>query len=327
MFVSRSQFLRLSVSDGTTEMTGFQVWTHFQWSAKCASTQPTQWPPSCASRGRYGWPSSPRERLSRTPERADSRVRLQWRRSTTVCATTASASGWEPPTTAWSPNRVKCLYRVIDIALDVRQHLRWPLLSLSGGYYDKDQGLTEFLITGLAFDDGTYMKKYYSMGFSVDTSMGDDLTTDCYVTSEGKVKLGSSVNLGKDNEKNDEWKDSLHSIETSVVNGLVRCKWRSPRNRSVGDRQWDFLEKKYHIFLAMGEITDDTGNKGYHSEHKVRTDQPINLELMGAVITTDPIYLVRIHGMSHSRLDITFPFLTVICGFVFRTAIISLINE
>ena len=174
------------------------------------------------------------------------------------------------------------------------------MLSLLGGYYDKEQGLTEFTITGLT-SSGSNVDKYYSMAFSVDTAMGDDLVTDCYVTSDGKVKVGSSINSGgnKDNKLSDEWKDSLHSIEAGFVDGVVRCKWRSPRKRMASGREWDLLDSKYHVLLAMGNLEDDNGHKSYH-EHRLGSNEKINLELMGAISTTDPIYLVRIHGMCHS---------------------------
>ena len=170
-----------------------------------------------------------------------------------------------------------------------------------GGYVNKEEGLTEFELTAVP-KGNSYLNKYYSMAFSTDAKMGDDLVTDCYVTSEGKVKLGSSVNDGKINELNNEFKDSLNSIQSSYTNGVVMCKWRSHRKRTALGKEWDMLDNKYHIFLAIGELTDDTGTKSYHESLRLASNSPIALEQVGVVSVSDPIYLVRIHG-KHLFID------------------------
>ncbi|CAG2170406.1 unnamed protein product, partial [Oppiella nova] len=162
-----------------------------------------------------------------------------------------------------------------------------------GGYYNKDEGLLEYELSAIP-KSGAHTSKYFSMAYSEDSLMGDDLVTDCYVTSDGKVKVGSSYNLGQSNEINDEFKNSLHSIQNYYSNGVVVCRWRSHRNRSLEGRHFD-LKRNYHILLAMGDLADDKGTKQYH-EWKLASHTPVNMAQVGAISVSDPLYLVRIHG-------------------------------
>ena len=155
------------------------------------------------------------------------------------------------------------------------------------------EGLTEFELSAVPRGGG-HTLKYFSMAFSTDNKMGDDLVTDCFVTSEGKVKLGSSVNIGKDNQLNDEYKDSLNPMQNSYSNGVVVCKWKSNRKRTAQGKEWD-MSQNYHILLAFGDLKEDTGAKEYHTKRLV-SNEPIALEQVGAVSSSDPIYLVRLHG-------------------------------
>ncbi|XP_054159261.1 putative ferric-chelate reductase 1 homolog isoform X2 [Oppia nitens] len=169
------------------------------------------------------------------------------------------------------------------------------LVLLSVHIYDTQEWQSHYVLSAITrTSSDSHTSKYYSMAFSEDTTMGDDLVTDCYVTSDGKPRLSTSYNVGKSNDMNEEFRISLHSIKTSQNNGVVTCEWKSHRNRTHDGRTFD-LKLKYHILLAVGELNSDDGQKSYH-DLKLATSEAVSLLQVGAIGTSDPIYFIKIHG-------------------------------
>lgn len=151
---------------------------------------------------------------------------------------------------------------------------------------------TEFMI--MAKPSGDHKGKYYSVGFSHDDSMGDDLVFDCYTDSNGRVKVGMSYNHGKSNEILSGSKIIRDGIG-QYTDGVIQCRWKLDRNIAINGKQYDLVDKKYYMLLAHGTVESDDGEKSYH-DLRARSSETVNLASVGQLITRDMTYLIKIHG-------------------------------
>ena len=157
----------------------------------------------------------------------------------------------------------------------------------------QEHGVTEFAFHGKSSLD--YMNKYFSMAFSEDDKMGDDLVVDCYTDSTGNVKVGLSYNHGKSNEL----LNAPNVIQNAIgqyADGIISCKWNLNKNMLVNGKEFDLVDKKYHILLAHGAVETDEGEKSYH-DLRTPSAEPVNLASVGQLSSKDLSYLIRIHGL------------------------------
>lgn len=153
-------------------------------------------------------------------------------------------------------------------------------------------GITEFLLSSKP--SGGHKSKYFSMAFSEDSKMGDDLVVDCLTDSSGNVRVGLSYNHGNSNELL-KIPNILRNAIGKYENGIVTCKWSMEKSVTVNGKKYDLVDKKYHLFLAHGDIESDDGEKDIHSL-KMRTAESVNLASVGQLASKDLTYLIRIHG-------------------------------
>lgn len=146
----------------------------------------------------------------------------------------------------------------------------------------------------MAKPSGDHKGKYYSVGFSHDDSMGDDLVFDCYTDSNGRVKVGMSYNHGKSNEILSGSKIIRDGIG-QYTDGVIQCRWKLDRNIAINGKQYDLVDKKYYMLLAHGTVESDDGEKSYHNL-RARSSETVNLASVGQLITRDMTYLIKIHG-------------------------------
>ena len=131
------------------------------------------------------------------------------------------------------------------------------------------------------------------MGLSEDDKMGDDLVVDCFVNSTGKVNVGLSYNHGKTNE----YLNPAYIISQPLGRfneGIITCNWKLSRKLLVQGKEFDLINKKYHILLAYGSMEED-GSKNHH-DLRTRSAEPVDLASIGQLVSRDLTYLIRIHG-------------------------------
>lgn len=161
---------------------------------------------------------------------------------------------------------------------------------------DRTSGQTEFTLSGRA--PGDHKSKYFSVGFSDDAKMGDDLVVDCMTDASGKVTIGLSYNTGRSNEVLEEGATRvLENAQMRYTDGVTTCKWTfAGKVPLVNRKTFDLMEKRYHLLLAQGDM--DGAEKDIHSV-KTPSSEPVNLAAAGALTGSsakDLRFLVRVHG-------------------------------
>lgn len=132
--------------------------------------------------------------------------------------------------------------------------------------------------------------------------MGDDFVIDCFVDSNGRANIGLSYNIGQTNEVIDS-KDMLLEQKAQFENGFLKCQFKLKPIFGFRGRQFDLMNKRYHIFIAHGELENNKGSK-FHHDLKTRSSEPVNLALVGNLESKDMTYLIRVHG-KHQNIKLS----------------------
>lgn len=142
------------------------------------------------------------------------------------------------------------------------------------------------------------MAKYFSVGFSEDTKMGDDLVVDCMTDASGKISIGLSYNKGRSNEVLEEGATRvIEDAHMSFTDGVTTCRWTfAAKVPLVNGKTYDLVEKRYHLLLAQGEM--DGAEKSHH-DVKMPSAEAVNLAsavALKASSSKDLRFLVKVHG-------------------------------
>lgn len=112
---------------------------------------------------------------------------------------------------------------------------------------------------------------YIAMGLSKDAKMGDDLTTNCYRSANGRIDISTGINVKYGNKliprgKNREFKDGIISRGDGFYeDGWITCSWVRNSTTIIDDNVWDIQRDRYHIMLARGPVSAD-GDIQFHKE-------------------------------------------------------------
>jgi hypothetical protein len=102
--------------------------------------------------------------------------------------------------------------------------------------------------------------KWFAVGLSDDTSMGDDAVFECLVLESQVVDLRQSFNTGKSNRIVSD-STGTSSIRTSLKNGNVYCSWKQNSILNIRSKTLDLINKQYHLMLAKGPFRSSTGKR------------------------------------------------------------------
>ena len=100
--------------------------------------------------------------------------------------------------------------------------------------------------------------KWFAVGFSDDTQMGDDAVFECLLLETQTVDLRQSFNSGKSNRIVTD-SSGTSSVRTSLKNGYVHCSWRQNTVLSIRSKTLDLINREYHLMLARGPFRSSTG--------------------------------------------------------------------
>jgi hypothetical protein len=138
--------------------------------------------------------------------------------------------------------------------------------------------------------------QYIAIGFSRDSSMGDDMVSECVLSPTGdefalEPEVFVSYNIGKSNDRillnATEQASLIRNIQGESVNGRVSCQWSQeiiPQQPSKGGRLWN-LNHKYYIMGATGSAqpaginSHDTAMASHF--YPIVSARPINPSVIG----------------------------------------------
>uniref|UniRef100_A0A7E4VC55 DOMON domain-containing protein n=1 Tax=Panagrellus redivivus TaxID=6233 RepID=A0A7E4VC55_PANRE len=141
--------------------------------------------------------------------------------------------------------------------------------------------------------------QYIAIGFSQDSSMGDDMITECVISPVAdefsmEPEVFVSYNIGKSNDRTylneTEQNILIRDVKGEAVNGRISCQWAQqiiPQIPSHGGRLWN-LNRKYYVLGATGSAQPDEVNAhdtsmGSHFYPMVSA-RPINPSVIGEKI-------------------------------------------
>ena len=164
---------------------------------------------------------------------------------------------------------------------------------------DKKSGKVEMEIT--ASPDGK--NRWFAVGFSEDTRMGDDSVFDCILLPDGTVQLKQSQNIRKTNRDVEENDPGISDIKTYASEGRVTCQWKSDGALDMRGRKFDIVKQSYYLLLAKGPLKNERGTKGYHSE-RVFSQEKQSLQSSALIVSNSDAtsssskagYLIKTHG-------------------------------
>uniref|UniRef100_A0AC34GU31 DOMON domain-containing protein n=1 Tax=Panagrolaimus sp. ES5 TaxID=591445 RepID=A0AC34GU31_9BILA len=138
--------------------------------------------------------------------------------------------------------------------------------------------------------------QYIAIGFSRDSSMGDDMVSECVLSPTGdefalEPEVFVSYNIGKSNDRiflnATEQAALIRNVQGEAVNGRVSCQWSQeiiPQQPSKGGRLWN-LNHKYYIMGATGSAqpaginSHDTAMASHF--YPIVSARPINPSVIG----------------------------------------------
>ena len=151
---------------------------------------------------------------------------------------------------------------------------------------------------------GEDASRWFAVGFSDDTQMGDDAVFECFMLDDsGSVDLRVSHNSGKSNRVVGDIPEST-SVQTSLKNDLVSCSWNQLTRFTVRGKTYDLNHLKYHLMLAKGPFRSGS-IKAYHTNRIVSGD-PIDVAAVNSFISSSTksspsgsqsISLIKAHGI------------------------------
>jgi len=141
---------------------------------------------------------------------------------------------------------------------------------------------------------------YVSIALSRDQIMGDDLTTNCVVSSNGAVDINTGYNYGHSGNKiikrggnRTHPVDGItERIENSRKDGWISCKWKRSAEMMIESEAWSLGEDRYHLMLARGEAP---GGRIKHHTVKTVSGEARGLGEVGSVKSKSKL-LIFLHG-------------------------------
>ncbi|KAJ8305655.1 hypothetical protein KUTeg_016200 [Tegillarca granosa] len=97
--------------------------------------------------------------------------------------------------------------------------------------------------------------RWIAIAFSDDLKMDNDEVIEC-VGNNGDVNVFHSFNFGKSNRRSSDDKLGLSNTEGSLVNGILRCKFRRSKQtgQQTNNELFD-LDKDWHLMFGTGPAT------------------------------------------------------------------------
>jgi len=107
---------------------------------------------------------------------------------------------------------------------------------------------------------------YIAMALSRDALMGDDLTTQCVITSNGGVDIMTGYNRdysgnrvvprGSSKQPKDGIVRDWNGMKVSRKDGWISCRWKRRGEVTIENSKWNLGEDLYHVMLARGQVDD-----------------------------------------------------------------------
>jgi len=145
---------------------------------------------------------------------------------------------------------------------------------------------------------------YIAMGLSRDDRMGDDLTTNCVVRSNGGVDIVTGYNpdysgnkqVLRGNTKDPGYpKDGISArTQFSRKDGWISCAWKRKARATIEGSIWDLENEKYHVMLAKGRV-NETGDIQKHDSDKIVSSAAQGLGEVGALKSKSRMFIF-LHG-------------------------------
>lgn len=140
--------------------------------------------------------------------------------------------------------------------------------------------------------------QYISVGFSDDKTMGQDHALSC---------TGGNEHLSVQNGYNPlyyymrVYRDDIRNMSVQTVNGDTLCRFVRPKTMEVfteyfGNQTFD-LNNTYYLFLAWGDVYENTNVLGHHIELPVISDKKVSLYDLTIVRGSSLPELTRVHGI------------------------------
>lgn len=175
---------------------------------------------------------------------------------------------------------------------------------------------------------------YISVAFSQDNKMGDDETITC-VAKDNITAIQRGYNEGLVNERRRI--TNITDVHVKCQDGVIYCSFVRPLSMTVlvhdplkgtqQTRTFD-LSDNYYIFLAWGDVFQDTDTPMKHVELPLVSLHAINFTQFGMIGASSVPLMVQIHGMfsilawmtlagfslivaRHFRADLRKPFLGI----------------
>ncbi|CAB0030082.1 unnamed protein product [Trichogramma brassicae] len=134
--------------------------------------------------------------------------------------------------------------------------------------------------------------KYVAVGLSDDRKMGDDSVVEC-VDGGDRVNMHMSWNNGTTNTRMATPPNAVDLISSSLVDGVISCKFSRNKLTQIQGRTFNLVEKPYFLLLARGQKVYSSGI-GYHDKREAWAE-PRLLAIIGRNAGAGDL-LVRLHG-------------------------------
>ncbi|XP_014234702.1 putative ferric-chelate reductase 1 homolog [Trichogramma pretiosum] len=134
--------------------------------------------------------------------------------------------------------------------------------------------------------------KYVAVGLSDDRKMGDDSVVEC-VDAGDRVNMHMSWNDGFTNTRMATPPNTVDLISSSLVDGVISCKFSRNKLTQIQGRTFNLVEKPYFLLLARGQKVY-SGGISYHDKREAWAE-PRLLAIIGRNAGAGDL-LVRLHG-------------------------------
>lgn len=137
-------------------------------------------------------------------------------------------------------------------------------------------------------------RKWFAVGLSTDSSMGQDSVTECLILNDNTLDVRESFTTGKRRPILVQGERTFTNQSVKYQDGMLNCEWiRRPKVVSNG-HTFDIINQRYFVLLAYGPF-----NGNYMSIHSDRlaSESNIDLQSIGILKSQSRVnYLIKIHG-------------------------------
>ncbi|RMZ94888.1 ferric-chelate reductase 1 -like protein, partial [Brachionus plicatilis] len=140
---------------------------------------------------------------------------------------------------------------------------------------------------------------YLAIGFSKDSTMGDDSVVMCFNEriNSNDIQLFYNYDRYSDILDFDRPNLGLSGLKISQEDNFLLCSFK--REKFLYFKNYFDLNKPYYLLIAKGQATFENSRfvPDYHGENRLKSSSPIDFRLIeSASVSSSSINLVKAHG-------------------------------